>query len=167
MGGSAAEATEDVMSTTSTPTTSTPPTTVPMPEVVAATRRVAAADAALHEALQVWRAAIAQELSGLSQAFDRHVVEVKGPSGLFADVVWDAPRLSARVSLLKREEAFLRAGLDHALLELHDPRLMTNPHRVKALHALVHDLVERLERHQSRVVGLSYEAANTELGNPV
>jgi len=44
---------------------------------------------------------------------------------------------------------------------------MTNPHRVKALHALVHDLVERLERHQSRVVALSYEAANTELGNPV
>jgi len=138
-----------------------------MPEIVTATRRVADADAALHEALQVWRAAIAAELAGLSQAFDRHVAEVKAPSGLFADVVSDAPRLAARVSLLKREETSLRAELDHALLELHDQRLMTNPHRVKALHALVHDLVGRLEHHQSRVVALSYEAVNTELGNPV
>jgi len=148
-------------------TTSTPPTPTPMPELVAATRRVADADSALHEALQVWRAAIAAELAGLSQAFDRHVTEVEAPNGLFADVVSDAPRLAARVALLKREEESLRSGLDHALLELHDQRLMTNPHRVKALHALVHDLVNRLEHHQSRVVALSYEAVNTELGNPV
>jgi len=92
-------------STPSTPVTTTPPTPTPMPELVAATRRVADADSALHEALQVWRAAIAAELSGLSQAFDRHVAEVKAPSGLFADVVSDAPRLAARVALLQREES--------------------------------------------------------------
>jgi hypothetical protein len=138
-----------------------------MPELVAATRRVADADSALHEALQVWRATIAAELAGLSGAFDRHVTEVEAPNGLYDDVLADTPRLASRVHTLRREETELRRALDHALLELHDQRLMTNPHRVKALHALVHDTVERLERHQSRVVALSYEGANTELGNPV
>lgn len=142
-------------------------TTTPIPELVAATERVARADAGLLAALEAWRVSVAAELEGLSLAFDRHVARVDGPGDLYDDTVEREPRLAHQVQVLRREEHALRAALDKALLTLAEPRLADNPALVKGLHAMVHDVVERLGRYNRRAVCLSFDAYNVDLGDPV
>jgi hypothetical protein len=142
-------------------------TTTPIPELVSATERVASADAGLLAALETWRLQVAAELQGLSRAFDRHVAQVDAPGGLYDDTIAYAPRLGHQVCVLRREQVALRAALDEALLMLAEPRLAANPIFVKGLHALVHDVVERLGRYNSRAVALSFDAFNVDIGDPV
>jgi hypothetical protein len=142
-------------------------TITPIQDLHAATRRVAEADAVLLEALQSWRVRIEAELSGLSTAFDRQVAAVTAPGGLFDDVVSKEPRLHRRVQVLGGKQRGLRAALDQALADLADPRMVTNPHRIKGLHALVHEVVEGLTRYESRAMSLSFDAYNVDLGDPV
>ena len=47
-----------------------------------------------------------------------------------------------------------------------EPRLAANPVLVKGLHAMVHDVVERLGRYNSRAVSLSFDAYNVDIGGP-
>jgi hypothetical protein len=138
-----------------------------IPDLHAATWRVAEADRILLDALEQWRIRIEAELTGLSMAFDLDVRAVAAPGGLFDDVVAQEPRLHRRVHVLRTEQQALRSELDQALADLADPRMVTNPHRIKGLHALVHEVVERLSRYESRAMSLSFEAYNVDLGDPV
>ncbi|MPY93105.1 MAG: hypothetical protein GEV08_08570 [Acidimicrobiia bacterium] len=142
-------------------------TTTPIPDLVAATQRVATADAALLRALETWRLKVAAELQGLSDAFDRHVVAVDAPDGLYDDTIAHEPRLGHQVDVLRREERSLRAALDEALVTLAEPRLAANPILVKGLHAMVHEVVGRLQRYNGRAVSLSFDAVNVDFGDPV
>ena len=58
-----------------------------------------------------WREHVEDALADLSDALEAHVVEVEAPAGLLAEIIDQAPRLSAQVQLMKDEHTTLMEGV--------------------------------------------------------
>ena len=106
-----------------------------------------------------WRAHVASLLNPIRDAFERHRAETEGDTGLYAELVQDAPRLAHEVDCLVQEHA----NLDDALARLAD---------IASARDLDPDLLRRaaqsvvggLDRHRQRDSDLVYEAYTTDIG---
>ncbi|MCP3912719.1 MAG: hypothetical protein GY713_17395 [Actinomycetia bacterium] len=140
------------------------PTTPTLEQAGAA---VAEADRTLIAAVDQWRAVMVDRLDQLAGALDRHIAETEAADGLFARVLVDAPRLRNEVRRLTREHDELMAAINETREGATDTGLSTNPHRVKALHAGVHDLISLLDRHCHRSCRLLQDSLAVDIGGPV
>ena len=138
-----------------------------MPTLEAAGAAVAEADSTLIAAVDQWRSVMVDRLDQLAEALDHHVAETEGADGLFARVLTDAPRLRNEVRRLTREHDDLLATINATRNEALGDGLSENPHRVKALHASVHDLITLLDRHCHRSCRLLQDSVAVDIGGPV
>jgi hypothetical protein len=103
-----------------------------------------------------WRHGVAAELARLRTEFRTHVEMTEGPDGLYAEVLWDAPRLVHRVYRLSREHEMVCEALDTFAA-----RIDASPERLRRWAG---DLVRKLSRHRQRGADLVYEAYATDIG---
>ncbi|MCP5028089.1 MAG: hypothetical protein GY929_17575 [Actinomycetia bacterium] len=143
---------------------STSPT---MPTLEAAGAAVAEADSTLIAAVDQWRLVMLDKLDRLAEALDHHIAQTEAADGLFALVLTDAPRLRNEVRRLTREHDELDAAIIATRSDATDDGLSENPHRVKALHARVHDLMAMLDRHCHRSCRLLQDSLAVDIGGPV
>jgi hypothetical protein len=113
-----------------------------------------------------WRPAVSQAVAQLKAAFAAHVRETEGPSGLYAGVLGDAPRLARGLyGLVDDHETVWEALGD---LEGHLDEIDTRPGSFGYRHKVVRQDAERLIRemwqHRQRAADLLYEAYDTDLG---
>jgi hypothetical protein len=103
-----------------------------------------------------WRHGLAAELARLRAEFHTHVELTEGPDGLYAEVLWDAPRLARQVHNL---------GLEHATvltaLEALGAHIDAEPDRLRRW---ARRLLTGLSRHRQRGADLVYEAYATDIG---
>lgn len=137
------------------------------PTLEAAGAAVAEADSALIAAVDQWRSVMVDRLDHLAEALDHHIGETEGADGLFSRVLTDAPRLRNEVRRLTREHDELMATITATREEALASGLAQNPHRVKALHASVHELIALLDRHCQRSCRLLQDSLAVDIGGPV
>jgi hypothetical protein len=103
-----------------------------------------------------WRQALAARLADLRAEFRTHIELTEGPDGLYAEVLWDAPRLVHQVYNLGREHAEVLVALEWLTAHLD-----AEPHRLRRWAG---DLLDALSQHRQRGADLVYEAYATDLG---
>ncbi|MEV0426558.1 hemerythrin domain-containing protein [Micromonospora sp. NPDC050495] len=106
-----------------------------------------------------WRERLIQHLDPVRQGFAEHVRLTEGPTGLYAEVLCEAPRLTRGVRRLTREHAFIvtaLAALHHAAALPEVP--------AEELRARVGELLRALRRHRQRGADLLWEAYQADLG---
>jgi hypothetical protein len=103
-----------------------------------------------------WRHGVAAELARLRNEFRTHVELTEGPDGLYAEVLWDAPRLVHQVYSLGREHEIVCEALDAFAARMDAP-----PERLRRWAG---DLLRELSRHRQRGADLVYEAYATDIG---
>lgn len=103
-----------------------------------------------------WRPAVSQAVAQLKAAFAVHVQETEGPSGLYAGVLGDAPRLARGLHGLVGDHETVWGALDD--LEEH----------LGARHDVIRQdaarLIQEVWQHRQRGADLLYEAYDTDLG---
>ncbi|GAA3202858.1 hypothetical protein ACFO1B_07260 [Dactylosporangium siamense] len=104
-----------------------------------------------------WRPAVTQAVAQLKAAFAAHVRETEGPSGLYAGVLGDAPRLAQGLYGLVGDHETVWEALDK--LEGH---LELEGHPVVCQDAV--RLIHEVWQHRQRGADLLYEAYDTDLG---
>ncbi len=117
-----------------------------------------------------WRPAVSQAVAQLKAEFAAHVRETEGPSGLYAGVLGDAPRLARGLYGLVGDHETVWEALDD--LEGHldeiDPVQDGAPGTFGYRHEVVRQDAARLIRevwqHRQRGADLLYEAYDTDLG---
>jgi hypothetical protein len=113
-----------------------------------------------------WHPAVSQAVAQLKEAFTAHVRETEGPSGLYADVLGDAPRLAKGLYGLVGDHETVWEALDD--LEGHLDEIDTRPGSFGYRHEVVCQDAARLIRevwqHRQRGADLLYEAYDTDLG---
>jgi hypothetical protein len=105
-----------------------------------------------------WRPGVTSAVAQLKAAFAEHVDRTEGPSGLYAGVVDDAPRLARGVSCLVDEHESMWSALD----ELEGRLRHAHDHEAVLWHAA--RLIREVWQHRQRGADLLYEAYETDLG---
>lgn len=106
-----------------------------------------------------WRERLILHLGPVRHGFAEHVRVTEGPSGLYAELIDQAPRLDRGVRQLTREHAVIVAAL--AALQ-HAAALPEVP--PEELRARVGELLRALHRHRQRGADLLWEAYQADLG---
>ena len=101
-----------------------------------------------------WVRDVAAQLVHVRVALLDHIQVTEGPSGRYAQLLRDAPRLAPGIHELVIEHAALIAALD-------DARPVDDPQR---LHAAVTWLVARLSQHRQHGADLIHEAYSIDVG---
>ncbi|MBB5870200.1 hypothetical protein F4553_003579 [Allocatelliglobosispora scoriae] len=101
-----------------------------------------------------WVRDVAAQLADVRTALLDHIRVTEGPTGRYAQLLRDAPRLAPGIHELVTEHAELIAALD-------DARPDDDPQR---LHEAVTGLVDRLGRHRQHGADLIYEAYSIDVG---
>ena len=113
-----------------------------------------------------WRPAVSQAVAQLKAAFAAHVRETEGPSGLYAGVLGDAPRLARGLYGLVGDHETVWEALGD--LEGHLDEIDTRPgssgHRHKVVCQDAERLIREMWQHRQRAADLLYEAYDTDLG---
>jgi hypothetical protein len=104
-----------------------------------------------------WRPRVHRQLIELRDAFAGHMVVTEGPEGLYAELLWHAPRLDYGVRKLVREHEVLMRHLDTLCARAAD----TDPRRLRTWSG---DILRELARHRQRGADLVYEAYHTDIG---
>jgi hypothetical protein len=104
-----------------------------------------------------WGTVVSDRLMELQHALDAHATEVEGSDGILADLLQQAPRLSAGVDQMRSDHHQLAGSLTTLLglaahLEPHD------------LRARCLELLADLVRHRQAGADLVYEAFNADIG---
>lgn len=106
-----------------------------------------------------WRERLIHQLGPVRQGFAEHVRVTEGPTGLYAELLLQAPRLDRGVRQLTREHALIVAAL--AALQ-HAAVLPEVP--AEELRSRVGELLRALHRHRQRGADLLWEAYQADLG---
>ncbi|MEU8296845.1 hypothetical protein AB0C04_06120 [Micromonospora sp. NPDC048909] len=120
---------------------------------------------ALNRALAVapeeprWRERVVLRLAPVRRGFAEHVAVTEGPTGLYAELLAQAPRLDRGVRLLAREHLAVAAAL--GALQ-HAAELPAAP--ADELRDLAGRLVRVLSRHRQHGADLLWQAYQTDLG---
>ncbi|GAA0729543.1 hypothetical protein Drose_32805 [Dactylosporangium roseum] len=104
-----------------------------------------------------WRPGVSRAVAQLRAAFAEHVDRTEGPSGLYAGVVGDAPRLARYLSVLVDDHETVRSALDEL-----EGRLDSCDHEEVRCEAT--QLIRAMWEHRQRGADLLYEAYETDLG---
>ena len=105
-----------------------------------------------------WRPGVSRAVAQLKAAFAEHVDRTEGPSGLYAGVLDDAPRLARHFSGLVDDHETVQSALD----ELEDRLDAAHDHEVVRWEAA--QLIRAVWAHRQRAADLLYEAYETDLG---
>jgi hypothetical protein len=106
-----------------------------------------------------WRPEVTQAVAQLKAAFAEHVDRTEGPSGLYAGVLDDAPRLERSMSSLMQDHESVWSALDD--LEGH---LVRSGHDHEGVRWQAARLIREVWQHRQRGADLLYEAYETDLG---
>ncbi|MGH3741986.1 MAG: hypothetical protein ACRDT1_11700 [Micromonosporaceae bacterium] len=107
----------------------------------------------------LWRRRVSERLIQMRRIFAEHVACTEGASGLYAELLIAAPRLSRGVGGLARDHGVIARHMDALHGHLTDPLLS-----VEHLRRWLAVLLEELRQHQRRGVDLVYEAYTTDIG---
>jgi hypothetical protein len=105
-----------------------------------------------------WRPAMTRAVAQLKAAFAEHVEVTEGPSGLYAEVLDDAPRLASHLNDLVGHHRSVCTALDELEGRLEEP------HSPEAVRWQADRLVREVWQHRQRGADLLYEAYETDLG---
>lgn len=107
-----------------------------------------------------WRLELQEALANLQAALKQHVHEVEAPSGLLAQLVSKAPRLSSATNRLLAEHGEMAESLER-LIELARQSSSHGELRNDILETLV-----AIARHRQKGADLVYEAYEVDIGEP-
>ena len=105
-----------------------------------------------------WRLELQEALATLRLAFQQHVEAVESPTGLLAQLVTEAPRLSPSTDRLRVEHGEINASIDR-MIALASQTAEPGELRNDALDTLV-----AIARHRQRGADLVYEAYEVDIG---
>ncbi|MFE9203841.1 hypothetical protein [Micromonospora sp. NPDC007230] len=106
-----------------------------------------------------WREHLVVQLGPVRRGFAEHVRLTEGPSGLYAELLLQAPRLDRGVRRLTHEHAAIAAALLALQRAVELPGVP-----VEELRERVGHLLRALDRHRQRGADLLWEAYQTDLG---
>ncbi|MEU3452802.1 hypothetical protein ABZ671_04250 [Micromonospora sp. NPDC006766] len=106
-----------------------------------------------------WRERLMRHLGPVRQGFAEHVRVTEGPTGLYAALLHEAPRLDRGVRLLHREHA----GIAAAIAALQRAAALPGV-SAEELREGVGRLLSALDRHRQRGADLLWEAYQADLG---
>lgn len=105
-----------------------------------------------------FRPAVSRAVAQLKAEFAEHVEVTEGPSGLYAGVVDDAPRLAPYLDHLVGDHRSVWIALDEL-----EGRL-AEPHPPEDVRSRAARLIREVWQHRQRGADLLYEAYETDLG---
>jgi hypothetical protein len=116
-----------------------------------------------------WRPAVSQAVAQLKAAFAAHVRETEGPSGLYAGVLGDAPRLAQGLYGLVGDHETVWEALDELEghldeIEVFDGKPGSLGYRHQVVCQDAARLIREVWQHRQRGADLLYEAYDTDLG---
>jgi hypothetical protein len=117
-----------------------------------------------------WRPAVSQAVAQLKAAFADHVRETEGPSGLYAGVLGDAPRLAQGLYGLVGDHETVWEALDDLeghldeIDPVHEGRTGSFGYRHEVVCQDAARLIREVWQHRQRGADLLYEAYDTDLG---
>jgi hypothetical protein len=100
---------------------------------------------------------VVEQLAAVRAELRAHVQDTEGPSGAYAKVLRDAPRLAPGIQALVDDHRAILAALDAAPSSIVD---------VERLRAWAKDFADDVSTHRQRGANLLYEAYLTDLGEP-
>ncbi|MGW5669474.1 hypothetical protein [Micromonospora sp. NPDC003776] len=106
-----------------------------------------------------WRERLVHHLDPVRQGFAEHVRVTEGPTGLYAELLLQAPRLDRGVRRLTREHALIVAALAALQHAAALPEVSA-----EELRSRVGELLRALHRHRQRGADLLWEAYQADLG---
>lgn len=111
-----------------------------------------------------WTEHVDGELHRLRGALADHTREVEGNDGLLADIVNQAPRLSNRVKLMKKEHLEMDAQIGELIQKLGALPPKAEEDAIDELRDAILELLGRLSRHRQRGADLVYRAYAVDIG---
>jgi len=105
-----------------------------------------------------WRPGVTRAVAQLKAAFAEHVEVTEGPSGLYAGVLHDAPRLASYHDDLVGDHQSVRTALDEL-----EGRLGES-HSLEDVRWQADRLTREVWQHRQRGADFLYEAYETDLG---
>ncbi len=111
---------------------------------------------------EAWRAETADALDALTQAFEDHVTETEGPTGLYAEMEDVAPHVSARAHRLRGEHPPITAALVDAHARLGGS--LADEAEVEAVRDELQRAMGRIVRHRQHGADLVWEAYSVDIG---
>jgi hypothetical protein len=105
-----------------------------------------------------WAEGVRDALNVLDSALQRHVAEIEGPNGLFADVIARAPHLKPDVDMLGLEHRDLVTGCRNALDAVGSAEV-----DARAVRRKVVSILGRLTIHRQHGAELLFDAYNVDL----
>jgi hypothetical protein len=112
---------------------------------------------------ETWRAYVADALHALADAFEDHVSETEGPTGLYAEMEDVAPHLSAKARRLRDEHPPITAGLADAGSRLGGS--LVDDAEVEAVRDELQRVMGRIVRHRQHGADLVWEAYAVDIGS--
>ena len=109
-----------------------------------------------------WLERVDDSLGDLVDALRAHIEEVEGPDGLLAQIIAEAPRLSAATDDFRREhfELLEACGRIEQVISGAQP---TTDHVIRRVRRRVTSLLGRLTAHRQRGSDLVYDAYNVDI----
>ncbi len=104
-----------------------------------------------------WRLELQEALSSLQSAFHQHVEAVESPSGLLAELVGKAPRLSPAANRLRTEHVELANSVDRMI------DLATHSAEPGELRNDILETLVAIARHRQKGADLVYEAYEVDI----
>lgn len=111
-----------------------------------------------------WREHVDGELHRVRGALADHTHEVEGDDGLLADLIHQAPRLSNRVKLMKREHREMDAQIGELIQKLGALPPNAGEDTTDELRGAILELLGRLSRHRQRGADMVYRAYAVDIG---
>jgi hypothetical protein len=109
-----------------------------------------------------WLSRVYESLSDLVKALQAHIDEVEGPDGLLAQIIDEAPRLSAETDEFRREHVELLEACERTRKAILGARLVADG-ASETVRRHVTPLLGRLTAHRQRGSDLVYDAYNVDI----
>lgn len=109
-----------------------------------------------------WHGVVDNALQDLGESLQEHIDDVEGPTGLLADIMDEAPRLTTEIDLVRKEHAALLKAWSQARLTVRGSEAIEKAD-VDAVRRRVMTLLGRLVLHRHRAADLVYEAYNVDI----
>ena len=114
---------------------------------------------AAHGRAPHWAASVTEALARLRDAFEHHIAVTEADTGLFAEVVGAAPRLSHRTEELRRDHQAIRQAIAGALASLKG----LDDEGVAGVREEVVGILGRIVRHRSKGAELVYDTWSVDI----
>jgi hypothetical protein len=111
-----------------------------------------------------WSGHVDGELHRLRGALADHTREVEGEDGILAEIVAQAPRLSNRVALLKKEHLSMDEQMGEIIRKAGTMSMDVLEESSDEIRDSVLELLGRLSRHRQKGADLVYRAYSVDIG---